>query len=97
MTIDTIITALTAEFGKPNLSTKRAIGADEVRTAFAAIPQAKRRIRVYSNQGFVPNSYRNKCQIQYVQADLMDGEWKWSTGWTNAQRSRSAGSLVVVQ
>lgn len=97
MTIDTIITALTAEFGKPNLSTKRAISADEVRAAFAAIPQAKRRIRVYSNQGFVPNSYRSKCQIQYVQADLIDGEWKWTTGWTNAQRSRSAGSLVVVQ
>ena len=97
MTLDTILTALTTDFGKPGLATKRAIGADEVREAFAALPQAKKRIRVYSSQGFVPNSYRNKCMIQYVEANLVDGEWKWSTGWTGAQRSRAAGALVVVQ
>lgn len=97
MTLETIITALSAEFGKSGLTTKRAIGADEVREAFAALPQAKKRIRVYSSQGFVPNSYRNKCLIQYVEANLVDGEWRWSTGWTGAQRSRAAGALVVVQ
>ncbi len=97
MTLDTILTALTTDFGKPGLSTKRAIGADEVREAFAALPQAQKRIRVYSAQGFVPNSYRNKCMIQYVEAELIDGEWRWQIGWTGAQRSRGAGSLVVVQ
>lgn len=94
---DIIIAALTPEFGKPNLSTKRAITADEVREAFEALPKAKRRVRVYSAQGFVPNSYRSKCLIQYVQADLIDGEWRWQTGWTGAQRSRSAGARVVIQ
>jgi hypothetical protein len=97
MTLETVLTALRSEFGKPGLSTKRAIGADEVREAFAAIPQAKKRIRIYSNQGFVPNSYRNRCQIQYVQADLIDGDWQWTTGWTGAQRSRASGNRVVVQ
>lgn len=97
MTLETILAALAHEFGKPGLSTKRAVTADEVRTAYAAIPQAKKRIRVYSSQGFVPNSYRNKCQIQYVQADLIDGEWRWHTGWSNAQRTKASGSIVVVQ
>ena len=97
MTIDIILTALTPDFGKAGLSTKRAIGADEVREAFAAMPHAKKRIRVYSSQGFVPGKYRHKCMIQYVEANLVDGEWQWATGWTGAQRSRGVGTLVVVQ
>ena len=97
MTLETILTALSQEFGKPGLATKRAIGADEVCEAFAALPQAKKRIRVYSEQGFVPNSYRNKCSIQYVEVNLVDGEWQWSTGWTGAQRKRGAATRVVVQ
>ena len=92
-----IITALSHEFGKPGLSTKRAITAEEVRTALEVLPEAKNRVRVYSGQGFVPNSYRNKCQIQYLQGDFVDGEWKWHTGWSNAQRCRASGSIVVVQ
>jgi hypothetical protein len=94
---DTILTALSHEFGKPGLSTKRAITAEEVRKALEVLPKAKSRVRVYSGQGFVPNSYRNKCQIQYLQGDFIDGEWKWHTGWSNAQRTRASGSIVVVQ
>lgn len=97
MTLETILAALAHEFGKPGLSTKRAVTADEVQEAFAALPQAKKRIRVYSAQGFVPNSYRNKCLIQYVEAELISGEWRWQTGWTGAQRSRGAATRVVVQ
>lgn len=92
-----IITTLSHEFGKPGLSTKRAITAEEVRKALEVLPKAKSRVRVYSGQGFVPNSYRNKCQIQYLQGDFIDGEWKWHTGWSNAQRTRASGSIVVVQ
>lgn len=95
--IDTIITALSNEFGKPDLSTLRAISEHEVRTAYAALPHAKKRIRVYSSRGFVPSSYRFRCKIQYVQADLIGGEWRWHTGWTGAQRSHGRGTLVVVQ
>lgn len=94
---DIIITALAVDFGKPGLSTRRAISQAEVVEAIAALPTAKKRVRVYSEQGFVPNSYRNRCMIQYVEASLTDGEWVWSTGWTGAQRSRGHGTRVVVQ
>jgi hypothetical protein len=92
-----IIATLAAHFGKPGLSTRRAISADEVQEAFAALPQAKKRVRVYSAQGFVPNSYRSRCLIQYVEAFLDEGEWKFVTGWTGAQRSRGAANRIVIQ
>lgn len=93
-----IISALSASFGKPGLSTRRAISADEVQEAIAALPNAKKRVRVYSEQGFVPNSYRSKCLIQYVEAWRDEtGEWVWVTGWTGAQRSRGHGTRVVIQ
>jgi hypothetical protein len=98
MDANLIIAALTPEFGRPGLSTRRAISADEVREAVAALPGAKKRVRVYSSAGFVPNSYRNKCLIQYVEAALHeDGEWRFSTGWTGAQRKRGWATRVVVQ
>ena len=97
MTFENILATLAPDFGKPGLSTRRAIGADEVREAFAALPQAKRRVRVYSEQGFVPGRYRYKCLIQYVEVHLVDGAWQWSSGWTGAQRSRGIGTRVVVQ
>ena len=97
MTFENILAALAPDFGKPGLSTRRAISADEVREAFAALPQAKRRVRVYSVQGFVPGRYRHRCLIQYVEAHLANGEWCWQTGWTGAQRSRGIGTRVVVQ
>ena len=97
MSLENILAALAPDFGKPGLSTRRAIGADEVREAFAALPQAKRRVRVYSEQGFVPGRYRHKCLIQYVEVHLVDGIWQWSSGWTGAQRSRGIGTRVVVQ
>jgi hypothetical protein len=92
-----IFSTLSASFGKPGLSTRRAVSETEVSEAIAALPTAAKRVRVYSEQGFVPNSYSNRCLIQYVEANLIDGEWVWSTGWTSAQRSRGQSSRIVAQ
>jgi hypothetical protein len=92
-----ITAAIACNFGKPGLSTKRAIDADEVEELAAELQNAKRRVRVYSAWGFVPNSYRNRCTIQFVEATLIDGVWHIGTGWCGAQRSGGSASRVVVQ
>ena len=80
------------------LSTARSCDWSRVRVALRAVPQAKRRVRVYAGAGFVPNSYRWPCKIQYVEATIKDGRVvSITTAWTGAQRPRGQGSLVVVQ
>ena len=83
---------------QPTLSTSRACDWSRVRIALRAVPQAKRRVRVYAGAGFVPNSYQWRCRIQYVEVTIKDGRViSIVTAWTDAQRSRGQGSLVVVQ
>lgn len=80
------------------LSTSRSIDWHRVRVALRAAPQAKRRVRVYSGAGFVPNSYKWRCLIQYVELTIKDGRVTGiTTSWTGAQRPQGQGSLVVVQ
>ena len=80
------------------LSTARSCDWSRVRVALRAVPQAKRRVRVYAGSGFVPNSYRWRCLIQYVEVTIKDGRATFiTTAWTGAQRPRGQGSLVVVQ
>lgn len=83
----------------PNTRTARACDWSRVRIALRAASKAKRRVRVYSGAGFVPNSYRWRCQIQYVELTVAPGGRITSvyTGWTGAQRANGAGSLIVVQ
>jgi hypothetical protein len=99
MDVETVAQSLIERLGKPGLSTRRACDADDVAECIAATETAKRRVRVYSKAGFVPNSYRHECRIQYVEAtrDPVTGEWKFSIGWTGAQRKQGAGTRVVVQ
>lgn len=79
-------------------STARACDWSRVRVALRAVPQAKRRVRVYAGAGFVPNSYKWRCRIQYVEVVVQDGRATLiTTAWTGAQRPRGQGSLVVVQ
>lgn len=94
-----LLSLLAPKFGKPGLSTKRAVDADEVRAALAKLPEAKSRVRVYSSWGFVPNSYRYNVGIQFVEANYdADNEvWVWSVSWGRAQRSNGKGELVVVK
>ncbi len=83
----------------PVKRTARGCDWSRVRVALRAAvenPGAKR-VRVYSGAGFVPNSYRWPCKIQFVEIQRLPEGLRISTGWTGAQRSHGAGSLVVVQ
>jgi len=93
-----IIEKLRPSFGKPNLSTKRAIDESNVRHAQKLLRRAKHTVRVYSDMGFVPNAYRSRCEIQYVEAvkDAETGKWQWYVGWTGAQRKRGYGPLATI-
>ena len=53
-------------------------------------------IRVYSHDGFVPNSYKFPCDIRYFAASRRDGELVISASTTDAKRSRGQGALVTV-
>lgn len=97
-TITKLAKTLVPLLGKPGLSTRRACCRRDILVAIRESRVAKKRVRVYSSAGFVPNSYRSRCSIQYVQGVKNEaGTWVFSVGWTGAQRSRGNGSLVVVQ
>ena len=83
----------------PIQSTRRGCDWSRVRVALRAAlsnPDAKR-VRVYSGAGFVPNSYRWRCTIQYVEVTRTPEGLNVSTGWSGAQRSGARGSLIVVR
>ena len=96
-TITKLAKTLVPLLGKPGLSTRRACCRRDILVAIRESRVAKKRVRVYSSAGFVPNSYRSRCVIQYVEGIKTDNGWTFRTGWTGAQRSRGNGSLVVVQ
>ena len=90
--------ALRQQVGAPSKSTARSCDWDDVRTALREARAAKRRVRVYSAAGFVPHSYRYRCQIQFVEVTkAADGCMTVRSGWAGAQRPRGQGSLIVVQ
>ena len=90
--------AIRASLPDKVLRTRRGLDWNRVRVALRCAPQAKKRVRVYSGAGFVPNSYRGRCEIQYVEVTLADGQiTDIRTGWTGAQRANGAASLIVVQ
>jgi len=97
-TLDDVILHLAPTFGPEGLATRRSIDADEITTAYQKLADAKRRVRVYSTAGFVPNSYRYRCDIQFVEvAKTETGDWAWSVHWGRAQRSNGRAAKVVVQ
>ena len=54
-------------------------------------------IRVYSNQGFVPNSYKHRANIAALNATRNEaGEFVVSGGWFDAHRSHGNGALVTI-
>lgn len=58
---------------------------------------AVKTIRVYSYQGFVPNAYKYRCQIAYIEAVRQEnGEFKFYGGQTDAKRSRGNGALLTI-
>lgn len=56
-----------------------------------------RTVRVYSSAGFVPRSYRWRCDIEFIEYRDCYPEGRVTRGWTQAQRSYGAGDLVVVR
>ncbi|KKL91865.1 hypothetical protein LCGC14_1890450 [marine sediment metagenome] len=46
--------------------------------------------------GFVPNSYKWPCIIQFIEASKTNGKWDLNLGWTNAQRSFGNAPLTVI-
>lgn len=56
------------------------------------------RIRRYSNDGFVANSYDYPASIVYAEASRNeDGSFSCRIATTGAKRSHGAGSLIVIQ
>ena len=53
-----------------------------------------KRVRVYSSDGFVPNSYHYRCDIQYIEKAKDGGVF---FGWAGARRPRGSGSTQIVQ
>lgn len=97
-TASNTLRALFKQIPVKSLSTKRAVDKDCIRTAIREARNAKSRVRVYSKDGFVPNSYKYGCQIQYVEVRKIEGDQlAVSLGWCNAQRRGGSASLVVVQ
>ena len=90
---------LAAVSSQPHKATDRGLYPDDIERLIAALPEAKRRVRVYSADGFVPNKYKWPCWIHWLEAvrDAETGEWKFHFGRTGAQRSHGNGSLLVVQ
>lgn len=90
--------ALRASLPAETLATRRACDWSRVRIALRAAARAQNRVRVYAAAGFVPNSYRYPCKIQYVELRITDGRVSSiGAGWCGAQRSGARGALVVVQ
>lgn len=55
-------------------------------------------IRVYSSDGFVPNSYKYRADISYLQAtrNAETGEFHIGAGTTDAKRSNGSGSHITI-
>jgi hypothetical protein len=81
---------------RPTKKTARTISWVDVQKAVRAAKNAKTRVRIYSQDGFVPNSYKWRCQIQWCEVSRVDGTLNIRTGWSPAQRSNAAGNLFVV-
>lgn len=59
--------------------------------------QSVKTIRVYSYQGFVPNAYKYRCLIAFIEAVRQEnGEFKFYGGQTDAKRSRGNGALLTI-
>lgn len=82
---------------EPHKSTERGLYSEDVDTFIDALAKAKKRVRVYSKDGFVPNKYKWGCWIRYLEGKKGDDGWTFTLAWTGAQRSHGNGNLVVIQ
>lgn len=78
----------------PSLSTRRGLSNNDILRLENYKPTAKRKVRVYSCWGFVPNSYKYPCRIQWCEWNKEKNEY--DVGWSSAQRAYGRGSLTIV-
>lgn len=77
------------------LSTRRPLSVDDIDLFKKLVDENPgKRVRVYSDWGFVPNAYRHRCEIQYV--EILPGEDEPTLGWGDAHRSSGNGPHATV-
>lgn len=77
----------------------RTIGRDEAQEIIDLVAKADETvntIRVYSREGFVPNSYKYRCDIRYFEANRKEGKLVIGASYGDAKRSHGNGALVTV-
>jgi hypothetical protein len=89
---------LRSHFGKRANSSARAVGEEELVEAMGYLTPENKRIKVYSNYGFVTKSYNFPCKIQFIEGKRQaDGGWDWHIGWENAARKDGVGDRIIVE
>ncbi len=72
------------------------VEAKEIMELVANADDMTNTIRVYSRDGFVPNSYKYRCEIRYFEATRKEGKLVIGAGYGDAKRSHGNGALVTV-
>lgn len=88
--------ALVAALADHKTRIARSVDDVEARTLLAHLSDATDSVTVYSQVGFVPNTYKWACPIEVLKAERTDAGWTVSLYRSDAKRSYGNGSLVVV-
>ena len=92
------VTELKNHFGKRGNSSARAVDEEELIELLGYLKPENKRIKVYSNYGFVTKSYNFPCKIQFIEAKRQkDGSWDFSIGWEQAARTGGVGERIIVE
>ena len=79
---------------------RRTIGKAEAETILSLVESADDKahtIRVYSGDGFVPNSYKWPVSIAYFEAQRQEnGDWRIIATSCDAKRSHGNGALTTI-
>jgi hypothetical protein len=85
-------------FGKRGNSSARAVDEEELVELLGHLKPENKRIKVYSNYGFVTKSYQFPCKIQFIEARRQkDGSWDFNVGWEQAARKDGIGERIIVE
>jgi len=84
-------------FGKRGNSSARSVGEEELVEAMQFMSSKNKRIKVYSNYGFVNQSHKFPCRIQFIEGRRMpDDSWDWTIGWESGARKNGIGERIIV-
>ena len=85
-------------FGKRGNSSARAVEEEELVELLGHLKPENKRVKVYSNYGFVTKSYQFPCKIQFIEAKRQkDGSWDFNIGWESAARKDGIGDRIIVE